>query len=57
MEQKYYTLPSAAKVMGIKVRTLRQWIREGKLPEHRYPNSRRYFLTKEEIEGMSNNDN
>lgn len=43
-------LSKAAQVLGIKVRTARQWIRDGKLKAIKYPNCNRWFIEKSEIE-------
>ena len=54
MEQKYFTLNDTAKILGIKPRTLRAWVRNGKMPSHKYPGTNRYYFTKEEIEVIGN---
>ena len=48
MEQ-YYSLSDASGKLGIKVRTARQWLRDGKLKAVKYPASNRWFISAEEI--------
>jgi putative resolvase len=38
-----YSTGKAAKLLGVSVRTLQQWDRDGKLKAHRTPNNRRYY--------------
>lgn len=38
-----------AKLLGVKVRTIREWIRTGKIRAQKYPGSRRWYITDEEI--------
>jgi predicted site-specific integrase-resolvase len=49
MEEKYYNIISAADLLGIKVRTAREWIRIGKIKAIKYPASNRWFISAEEI--------
>lgn len=48
--ERWYTLNDTAKLLGIKVRTVRQWIRDGKLNAAKYPNSRFWYVTSTEIQ-------
>lgn len=50
IDNGYMNLSKAAKVLGIQVRTARQWVRDGKLNAIKYPNCNRWFVSKEEIE-------
>ena len=45
-----YSLRSAAELLGIKTRTARLWVHEGKLNAMKYPGSQRWYVTAEEIE-------
>lgn len=45
-----YSLRSAAELLGIKTRTARLWVHEGKLSAIKYPGSQRWYVTAEEIE-------
>lgn len=39
-----------AELLGIKTRTARLWVHEGKLSAIKYPGSQRWYVTAEEIE-------
>lgn len=54
MKQKYFTLKDTAKILGIKPRTLRAWVKAGKMPSHKYPGTNRYYFTKKEIGAIDN---
>lgn len=45
-----YSLRSAAELLGIKTRTARLWVHEGKLSAIKYPGGQRWYVTQEEIE-------
>lgn len=45
-----YSLRSAAELLGIKTRTARLWVHEGKLNAMKYPGGQRWYVTQEEIE-------
>lgn len=45
-----YNASQAAKLLGIKPRTLRQWISDGKLQAKKYGFSNRWYITEEEIQ-------
>ncbi len=40
----------ASKLLGIKVRTVRQWIHDGKIKAGKYDVSNRWFIEESEIE-------
>lgn len=44
-----YTVRDAAVLLGIKVRTLRQWIHEGKITAYKHEFSRRWFIDEDEL--------
>ena len=54
MEQKYYNVRQTANLLGIKVRTVREWIRNGKLRAAKYEVSNRWFISEEEIKRIRN---
>ena len=56
MEQKDYNIKKTADLLGIKVRTVRQWIRDGKLNAIKYPASNRWMIPREEIERLMGNE-
>lgn len=47
--EKRYSLKGAADVLGIKIRTARQWVRDGKLRANKYPGSTRWYVTESEL--------
>ena len=46
---KYYSVKDASKILGIKVRTVREWIRDGKIKAIKYPDCSWWFISQEEI--------
>lgn len=52
MEQKYYKIREVSEVLGITVRTVRQWIRDGKIKSVKFPGSRMHFIPKSELERL-----
>ena len=53
--EKNYSLRQASEVLGIRVRTVREWIRQGKLKAQKYPISNRWFITEDEIKRVTGN--
>lgn len=47
--EKRYNLVQVSKILGVQVRTVREWIRAGKLKATKYPTSNRWFVTESEI--------
>lgn len=47
--EKYYNLNEASVLLGIKVRTARAWIHEGKMHAVKYPNGRPWYVPESEI--------
>lgn len=52
--EKLYTIDKAAAALGLKVRTVRQWIHTGKIKAGKYPVSNRWFIAESEIERLRN---
>ena len=52
MDIKYYTLRQASEIMGIKVRTVREWIRNGRIKAIKIGGSNRWFISRDEIERL-----
>lgn len=50
----YYTIREAANLLGIKVRTVREWIRFGKLNGEKDSKSKRWKIPQNEIERLMN---
>lgn len=53
METKNYNIRQTSNLLGIKVRTVREWIRQGKLKAQKYPVSNRWFITEDEIKRIT----
>lgn len=49
------SIVQASKALGIKVRTVRQWIRDGKLKAFKYKCSNRWFIPEDEIQRVKDN--
>lgn len=47
--EKNYSIKQASDLLGIKIRTVRQWIRDGKIKGKKYPKSPRWFIAESEI--------
>lgn len=52
--QKHYNLRQAGDLLGIKVRTVREWVHKGKLKAHKYPESNRWYVSEGEISRILN---
>ena len=46
---RFYSIRQASNLLGIKVRTVREWIRRGKLKAVKYGVSNRWFISEDEI--------
>lgn len=47
--ERYYNLNEVAVLLGIKVRTAREWVHNGKLHAVKYPNGRPWYVPESEI--------
>lgn len=47
--EKYYNLNEASVLLGIKVRTAREWVHNGKMKAVKYPNSKMWHVPESEI--------
>lgn len=47
--EKYYNLKETAEILGVTIRTLREWIKDGFMLAHKYPNKRMWFVSQSEI--------
>lgn len=52
--EKMYSIVKASEILGIKVRTVREWIRTGKLKAQKYEISNRWFISEDEIRRIQN---
>lgn len=46
---KYYTIREVAVILRFKERTIRQWIRDGKLKASKYDRSGKWFISDKEL--------
>lgn len=47
--ERYYNLNEVAELLGIKIRTAREWIHTGKMHAVKYPDSRPWYVPESEI--------
>jgi predicted site-specific integrase-resolvase len=52
--EKFYSIRQTSELLGIKVRTVREWIRKGKLKAQKYDVSNRWFIAEGEIQRLRN---
>ena len=57
VKEKMYNIRQASNLLGIKVRTVREWIRTGKIKAGKYEVSNRWFIAESEIERLTRHDN
>lgn len=50
--EKRYNITQVSQILGVKVRTVRDWIKQGKLKAHKYPVSNRWFIPESEIKRL-----
>lgn len=50
MIEKNYSIKQAAKLLGIQVRTVREWIKKGKISAKKYNSCPMWFISEKEIE-------
>lgn len=49
MGEKSYSLKDAAEILGIKIRTARQWVHDGKMKAVKYQGMNRWYVLESEI--------
>lgn len=49
MSERHYSLKDAAQILGIKIRTARQWVHDGKMQAVKYSGMNRWYVTESEI--------
>lgn len=54
---QFYSLRQAAAMLGIKTRTARAWVHDGKLSAIKYPGSDRWYVSAQEIEKIRGGQN
>lgn len=54
--EKMYSLVETAEILGVKVRTLREWLKTGFIMGHRYPNKPKWYIPQSEIDRLQNKE-
>lgn len=54
--ERYYNLNEASVLLGIKLRTAREWVHNGKLNAIKYPNGRQWYVSESEIRRIQNDN-
>ena len=52
--EKYYSLNETAEILGVKIRTLRKWLKDGFLMAHRYEGKKKWYVSQSEIDRLQN---
>lgn len=52
--EKYYNLNQTAELLGIKVRTVREWVRKGQIKANKLTGTRRWAVSETEIVRLQN---
>lgn len=55
--EKHYNLRDTALILGIKVRTVREWLKKGQLKAIKYDGGRMWFVPQSEIDRLTNKEN
>ena len=50
--EKHYSLVETAEILGVKVRTLRDWIKKDFIKAHKYGNNKKWYVSQSEIERL-----
>ncbi|HCJ37864.1 MAG TPA: DNA-binding protein [Erysipelotrichaceae bacterium] len=50
--EKGYNLKEVAELLGIRVRTARQWVKDGKIKAHKIPGTNRWMVLESEIKRL-----
>lgn len=54
--ERFYNLNETSALLGIKVRTAREWVKTGKLKAVKYTDSRPWYVSESEIRRIQNGD-
>lgn len=50
--EKYYNLNETAEILGVKVRTLREWLKDGSLKAQKYDGKKKWYVSQSEVERL-----
>ena len=54
--ERYYNLKETSVLLGIKVRTAREWVHNGKMNAVQYANGKSWYVPESEIRRIQNGD-
>ena len=54
--EKGFNLQEVANLLGMKVRTIRQWVHDGKLKANKIPGTKRWIVLESEVRRLQNGD-
>ncbi len=55
--EKGFNLNEVANMLGMKVRTMRQWVHDGKIKATKIPGTKRWIVMESEVRRLQNNAN
>lgn len=55
--EKGYNLHEVANLLGVKVRTIRQWVHDGRIKATKIPSTNRWIVMESEVRRMQNREN
>lgn len=55
--EKGYNVVQTSELLGVKARTIREWIHNGKIKAQKLSGTRRWLIMEAEIKRMQNNEN
>ena len=55
--EKGFNLQEVADLLGMKVRTMRQWVHDGKIKATKIPGTKRWIVMENEVRRLQNNAN
>lgn len=54
--EKSYKLIEVAEILGLKVRTIRQWVHDGKIKATKVPGGKHWLVLESEVRRLQNGD-
>ena len=54
--EKGYNLQEVANLLGLKVRTIRQWVHDGKMAATKIPGTKRWIVKESEVRRLQNDN-
>ena len=50
--EKHYSLVETADILGIKLRTVREWLKSGFIIAHKYEGKKKWYVSQSEIDRL-----